>query len=261
MQQGPSGQDIRSATFPIEKRRGYQAQAVERYLALVADHVDALQGQLDAHAHSEHSAMLLLQQARQTAEQTMAEATEQADTLRSDALEESRRTIESSRAEARQRMDGAEAQIEAAFAEAAARLNELEREIQGRRRELAMLEAASARFAADQAARMREQADVLLGAAESISSAASPEAVDADLVGDAALTGDAVPTIDLTAAGPPTVDPAASTGTALAEPGPTGPPPAGPAGSPDRAEPAGSTDAGAAPDASGRIGTNGLFTT
>jgi DivIVA domain-containing protein len=175
MQYPLSAQDIRARRFPVERRRGYQVTAVDQFLDHVARQVEHLEVQLAEQMRSERSAMLLLQQAQQTADRTVAGATSEAEELRARA-----------RAEAKQRMDGAEAQIESAFADASERLNEVEREIQARRRELAMLEAGTARFAADQAIRMRQQADALLTAADSITSAGSADVVDALVIESAA---------------------------------------------------------------------------
>jgi DivIVA domain-containing protein len=176
-----SGQEIRSVRFP-EKRRGYQSDAVDRFLEDLAQYVDVLRGRLAGQELTERSAMLLLQKAQITADQTVGDATAQAEFMRAEAEADAREVLEAARAEARQRMSGAEAQIEAAFADASARLNEVEKEISARRRELAMLEAGSARFAADQAAVMRQQADVLLEAAASITAAGSTQPCDALVV-------------------------------------------------------------------------------
>jgi DivIVA domain-containing protein len=179
MQQGPTGEEIRAATFPQERRRGYRVEDVRRFLAQVADRVDELQGRIDAQAHSDHAAMLLLQQARETADRTIAEAEATAAALRAEAESEVESVVAASRAEAAQRAAGADAHAETVLATAADRLEELERLVDARRQEVAMLEAASARFASDQAARLREQAGVLLGAAESITEASGPtDAVD-----------------------------------------------------------------------------------
>jgi len=177
-----SGQEIRTARFPQEKRRGYQVDAVNLFMEDLAQYVDVLRGRVTSQERTERSAMLLLQKAQETADQTIVEATSQAEAIRTNARHEADAMVNGARAEAKQRMDGAEAQIEAAFADASDRLNELERQIQARRRELALLEAGSARFAADQAACMRAQADVLLEAASSITSASSADVVDALVV-------------------------------------------------------------------------------
>ena len=161
-----SGQDITSVTFPQARRRGYQPEAVDRYLQDLAVRVDGLQAQIHEQERSERAAMLLLQQAQQTADQTLESA-----------RDEARETVETARAEAKQRLDGTDAQIESAFAEASARLTDLERQVHARRRELAMLQAGSARFAEDHASRLREQAEVLLAAADSITAGPSSDDV------------------------------------------------------------------------------------
>lgn len=154
-----SGEVIRSVDLPQSRRRGYDVAAVDDLLHAVAGQLDRLRDQVGDQERSERAAMLLLQQAQQTADQTLEQATSDA-----------RDILEGARHEAKQRLDGADAQIEASFAEATARLNRLERLVESHRRELAMLEAGSARFVAEQASHMREQAQVLLAAAASITS-------------------------------------------------------------------------------------------
>lgn len=173
-----SGKDIRAAQFPLERRRGYQVAAVDRFLEEIAQFVDQLRGEVDQQHQTERSAMLLLQTAQYTADQTVAAAAEFAQQERARVRTEAEEALTAARSEAKLRMESAEAQIEHAFADASARLNDLEREIHARGRELALLESGAARFAADQAARMREQADVLLGAASAITAVGSAEVVD-----------------------------------------------------------------------------------
>ena len=177
-----SGKDIRAMQFPLERRRGYQVAAVDRFLEEIAQFVDQIRGEVDQQHQTERSAMLLLQTAQHTADQTLAAAAEFAQQERARVMTEAEEALTAARSEAKLRMESAEAQIEHAFADASARLNDLEREIQARRRELALLESGAARFAADQAARMREQADVLLGAASAITAVGPAEVVDALVV-------------------------------------------------------------------------------
>ena len=135
--QGLTRDDISTHRFTSGRRKGYDTLEVDSYLERIAEHVGWMQTELAKHEATERSAVDVLLQAQRVADETIAAAESDAETLRRNAAT----GFENARQDARVMLDTARADADRALL--AARV-QAEAELERGRAQVAELEAAGA---------------------------------------------------------------------------------------------------------------------
>ena len=128
-----SPENIVAYRFSTGRRKGYDTLQVDGYLQRLADHVGRLEAEVDRLQSSERAALEVLQQAQHVADETVAAARREADTLTQnarDGLENARKdalaTVDAARVEADKMLLSARSKAEAVVERSQAQVSEIE---------------------------------------------------------------------------------------------------------------------------------------
>jgi hypothetical protein len=151
--------------FPM-RRRGYDPAAVDAHIAHLESTVRSLEA--DRSSHTEAAALLLLQQAQQTADHTLIAANLWAQHEREEASREAAALLAAAREQAAAALLAAEHEADQTRARMAQELAEQDERLAGLRAEEARCRALLAQFSEEQATNLRQQATALLAVADDL---------------------------------------------------------------------------------------------
>jgi hypothetical protein len=158
--------------FPM-RRRGYDPAAVDAHIAHLESTVRSLEA--DRSSHTEAAALLLLQQAQQTADHTLIAANLWAQHEREEASREAAAVLAAAREQAAAAVRAAEDEARRTRARSAQELAEHDERLDALRAEEARRRARLAQFAEEHAETLRQQSAALLAVADDLDPSDGPQ--------------------------------------------------------------------------------------